>query len=144
MKVASKQGGQQVEPIRAGFMRRLMFCQARDRGSIPARLIDSSERPVVASANRDMMANCNHLWYIACMSVQITIRNVPTEVRDVLKSRAAAGGQSMQTYLLGELERIVGFPTNQELIRQIEERLEASDTSVSASEILDARDKDRK
>ena len=78
------------------------------------------------------------------MSVQITIRNVPTEVRDVLKSRAAAGGQSMQTYLLGELERIVGFPTNQELIRQIEERLEASDTSVSASEILDARDKDRK
>lgn len=78
------------------------------------------------------------------MSVQITIRNVPTKVRDVLKSRAAAGGQSMQTYLLGELERIVGFPTNQELIRQIEERLEASETSVSASEILNARDKDRK
>ena len=78
------------------------------------------------------------------MSVQITIRNVPTRVRDVLKSRAAVGGQSMQTYLLGELERIVGFPTNQELIRQIEERLEASDSKVSASEILNARDKDRK
>ena len=57
---------------------------------------------------------------------------------------SCSGGQSMQTYLLGELERIVGFPTNQELIRQIEERLEASDTIVSASEILNARDKDRK
>ena len=78
------------------------------------------------------------------MAVQITIRNVPTEVRDVLKSRAAAGGQSMQTYLLGELERIVAFPTNQELVRQIEERLEASDANVSASDILNARDKDRK
>ena len=78
------------------------------------------------------------------MPVRITIRNVPTSVRDVLKSRAAAGGQSMQSYLLEELNRIVQLPTNQELIRQIEERLEASGTDVSTGEILEALDKDRK
>ena len=78
------------------------------------------------------------------MTVQITIRNVPTDVRDVLKSRAAAGGQSMQAYLLEELNRIVELPTPQELIRQIEERLEASGTDLSTDEILEALDKDRK
>ena len=78
------------------------------------------------------------------MTVQITIRNVPTDVRDVLKSRAAAGGQSMQAYLLEELNRIAELPTPQELIRQIEERLEASGTDLSTDEILEALDKDRK
>lgn len=78
------------------------------------------------------------------MTVQITIRNVPTDVRDVLKSRAAAGGQSMQSYLLGQLKRIVELPTPQELIRQIEERLEASGTDLSTEEILEALDKERK
>ena len=78
------------------------------------------------------------------MSVQITIRNVPLEVRDLLKSRAAAQGQSMQAYLLGELEHIAEFPTNQELMRQVEERLEDSDTDMPIGAILNALDKDRK
>ena len=85
-----------------------------------------------------------HPWHDAIMTVQITIRNVPTSVRDVLKSRAAIGGQSMQSYLLEELKRIVELPTPQELIRQIEERLDASGTDVSTDEILEALDKDRK
>ena len=78
------------------------------------------------------------------MPVQITIRNVPTSVRDVLKSRAAAGGQSMQAFLLGELKRIVEFPSNQELMREAEKRLEASGTNVPLNELLHARDKDPK
>ena len=78
------------------------------------------------------------------MPVQITIRSVPLEVRDLLKSRAAAQGQSMQAYLLGELEHIAEFPTNRELMRQVEERLEDSDTDVPIGAILNALDKDRK
>lgn len=50
----------------------------------------------------------------------------------------------MQSYLLEELKRIVELPTPQELIRQIEERLDASGTDVSTDEILEALDKDRK
>ena len=78
------------------------------------------------------------------MSVQITIRNVPLGVRDLLKSRAAAQGQSMQAFLLGELERVAEFPTNQELMRQVEERLEDSNTDVPIGAILNALEKGRK
>lgn len=77
------------------------------------------------------------------MTVQITVRNVPADVRDALKSKAAAGGRSMQAYLLRELKRMAEMPTNAELMREVEERLRASGTNVPISEILRARDKDR-
>lgn len=50
----------------------------------------------------------------------------------------------MQAFLLGELERVAEFPTNQELMRQVEERLEDSDTDVPIGAILNALEKDRK
>ena len=45
------------------------------------------------------------------MSVQITIRGVPQDVRDKIAARAAAKGQSMQEYLLGELARLAAKPS---------------------------------
>ena len=41
------------------------------------------------------------------MLVTITIDDVPAEVHDRLESRAQARGQSLEEYLLGELEHIV-------------------------------------
>ena len=78
------------------------------------------------------------------MTVQITVRDVPERVRDGLKARAASRGQSMQRFLLDELEKISQLPSKEEVIRRIQERLKASGTNVPAEIILRARDKDRK
>ncbi|MCY4423427.1 MAG: hypothetical protein OXC06_10195 [Acidimicrobiaceae bacterium] len=78
------------------------------------------------------------------MPVQITIRNVPEEVRDELAARAAAKRQSMQEYLRGELERLVSFPSVEMLMREVRQRKESSDAAVTTEEILAARDADRR
>ena len=78
------------------------------------------------------------------MSVQITVRNVPEEVRDELAKRAAAQRQSMQEYLRDELDRIVSFPTNAELMRRVRERKARYGSDITPEEILEARDADRK
>lgn len=84
----------------------------------------------------------DHLCHSGCMVVQITIRNVPVKTRDALKSKAAAGGRSMQAYLLRELKRMAEMPSNAELMREVEERLKASGRSVPVSEILKYRGRD--
>ncbi|MDE2934818.1 MAG: hypothetical protein OXS47_13250 [Chloroflexota bacterium] len=78
------------------------------------------------------------------MTVKITIRNVSEEVRDRLALRAAQNRQSMQEYLLSELEQLATQPSNEELIERIRQRVEASGTRISAADILAARDADRK
>ncbi|MDE2990033.1 MAG: hypothetical protein OXU21_03055 [Chloroflexota bacterium] len=78
------------------------------------------------------------------MPVQITIRNVRDEVRNELASRAARRGQSMQEFLRGELERIASRPSNDVWVQEVRRRVAASGTRVTASEILEARDADRK
>ena len=82
--------------------------------------------------------------YFAGMTIQITIRNVPAEVRDELAVRAARRGQSMQEFLRGELERLVARPPVDELLARIKARKTMSGTRVGADEILSARDADRK
>ena len=77
------------------------------------------------------------------MPVQITIRGVPDEVRDELASRAASKGQSMQQYLRGELERIVSKPDVEAWLADAR-ALRASGPKVTADEILQHRDADRK
>ena len=89
-----------------------------------------------------MQAECWHCWHNACM-VQITIRNVSEEVRDALALRAARNRQSMQEYLLSELERMASQPTVDEWLRQVRERVEATGTHIPRSAILEARDDDR-
>lgn len=78
------------------------------------------------------------------MSVQITIRGVPEEVRDQIAARAAARGQSMQEYLRGELERLAARPSVTSWLAETRRRVEAAGTHVSAEEILAARDADRR
>ena len=74
------------------------------------------------------------------MPVQITIRNVPDEVRDELKIRAARNRQSMQQFLLSELERMAEKPnmTNKEIIERARERLKNSNSSVTSEMIVES------
>jgi plasmid stability protein len=80
----------------------------------------------------------------ASMSVQITIRDVPDDVRDELAARAALEGKSMQEFLRGELERIASSPSIAVWLAGVAERKSASGTRVSASAILRARDSGRR
>ena len=84
------------------------------------------------------------------MPVEITIEDVPEEIRDELDARAAQRGQSIQEFLLDELGRLTAGPpiksrpTNAELFKEIRKRVEESGYRVPASVILEARDADRK
>ena len=78
------------------------------------------------------------------MEVQITIKKVPEEVRDELAARAARRSQSMQAFLLGELERIVSKPSVEMLMDKAHARLAASKKRVTAVDLLRARDEGRR
>lgn len=78
------------------------------------------------------------------MAAQITIRNVPDEVRRALIARAARRGQSMQAFLRIELERMVSRPPMEELLARIRERKTLSGSRVDLDDILAARDADRR
>lgn len=77
------------------------------------------------------------------MPVQITIRNVPEEVRDELAVRAALQRQSMQEFLRGELERIASRPSVAVWLQGVRERKAVAETRVQPHRILRARDADR-
>jgi hypothetical protein len=68
----------------------------------------------------------------------ITIRDVPKPVRDSLAAKAAARGQSMQQYLLAELARLAGRPTNREILERAQERAKRLGISVTTEQILSA------
>jgi plasmid stability protein len=78
------------------------------------------------------------------MPVQITIRDVPEEVRDELAGRAAKQGKSMQEYLRAELERLADRPSVDAWLKQVSARKRASQTRVSTARILKSRDADRR
>lgn len=80
----------------------------------------------------------------AFMRVQVTIRDIPTSVRDVLAARAALRGLSMQEFLRGELERIAAKPPIDEVIASIRERKATTTSRIGAREILQHRDADRR
>lgn len=77
------------------------------------------------------------------MPAQITIRNVPDDVHEELKDRAALRGQSMQEYLRRELERIASYPSPEMLMEQIRKRKAAGGNTVSSKDILEAKYADR-
>jgi plasmid stability protein len=78
------------------------------------------------------------------MTIQITIRDVPEEVRDELASRAALQGKSMQEYLRAELERLASRPSVESWVEQVRRRKRAANKQVSAAEIVRQRDADRR
>ena len=78
------------------------------------------------------------------MAVQITIRNVPDEVRDELAVRAAAQHMSMQKYLRSELERLASRPSIDTWLGHVRRRKNVTGTRLSSEEILQHRDADRR
>ena len=82
--------------------------------------------------------------HIAAMGVQITIRNVDPEVRDILKARAARQRQSMQEYLRAELEHLASRPSIDEWLEEVRAAKTANPTYIGTEKILEARDADRK
>ena len=91
-----------------------------------------------------MLAKRWRCCHNAVMAVQITIRNVPEEVRDELAARAALKRQSMQEYLRSELERMAALPSLDTVLEEVRRRVEASDSNVTTAQILEARDADRR
>ena len=78
------------------------------------------------------------------MGVQITIRDVPEDVRDELASRAARQRKSMQEYLRQELERLATRPSVDAWLDSVRERRLAAGRRLSARKILSQRKADRR
>lgn len=78
------------------------------------------------------------------MSVAITVRDVPDEVRNELAARAARAGQSLQEYLRGMLVLAAARPPVDDVIARARARVEATGSRIDTQAILSARDADRK
>lgn len=64
------------------------------------------------------------------MSFLLQIRNVPDEQRRALKARAAARGESLNSYLLDVLSREVARPTVAEVLDRAARRTERAKASA--------------
>lgn len=69
------------------------------------------------------------------MGALLQIRNVPDEARRALKARAAARGESLNTYLLDLIGRDVARPTVGEVLDRAARR--ADRANASAVDVLD-------
>jgi antitoxin FitA len=78
------------------------------------------------------------------MSVAITVRDVPDEVRDELAARAARSGKSLQEYLRGMLIETAARPPVEDVMARARARVEATGARVDAESILAARDAERR
>jgi plasmid stability protein len=78
------------------------------------------------------------------MSVAITIRDVPDDVRDELAARAARAGKSLQEYLRGMLVESTARPRVDDVVARARNRVQATGSRVDVESILGARDADRR
>lgn len=78
------------------------------------------------------------------MSVAITVRDVPDDVRDELAARAAHAGMSLQEYLRGLLLETASRPSVGDVIARARTRVQATGVTVDAASILAALDLDRR
>jgi antitoxin FitA len=69
---------------------------------------------------------------------------VPDEIRDELAARAARSGRSLQEYLLGQLADLATRPTVEVIIARARARARAIGTTLDPSQIVVARDADRR
>ena len=70
------------------------------------------------------------------MKVQITITDVPKEVRDKLTMRAALQRLTLEEFLRREMERMVAPTSRAQLMKDIEKRLEGSQSNITGAEIV--------
>ncbi|MDE0218953.1 MAG: hypothetical protein OXJ90_06765 [Spirochaetaceae bacterium] len=78
------------------------------------------------------------------MTRSVTIRDVPAEACDELSARAAASGRSLQAYLRLKLVELAERPDPEVVLRRIAERVDRTDSTLSAASILRHRDADRR
>lgn len=78
------------------------------------------------------------------MSVAVTVRDVPDQVRDELAARAARAGMSLQEYLRRLLVESAARPAVGDLIARARARVDATGVRLDAESILAARDADRR
>ena len=80
------------------------------------------------------------------MPKQITIRRVPDEIHSAIQTRAERMGQSMQQFLLDQLELLV--PRDKlrfdEWFKRVRSRRREGGPSIEVDDILKERDIDRK
>lgn len=76
-------------------------------------------------------------------TTQLTIRHVPESVRDELAVRAARSGQSMQEYLLAEIERLVRRPSVADWAEKVRHERKGRGP-LTRRQILAHRDADRR
>ncbi|MHB1710437.1 MAG: FitA-like ribbon-helix-helix domain-containing protein [Acidimicrobiales bacterium] len=78
------------------------------------------------------------------MAVAITVRNVPSEVRDELAARAARSGRSLQEYLLNHLVQVVSQPSMDDVVSRARDRARLTGAMLDVSAILADRDAERR
>lgn len=76
--------------------------------------------------------------------VAITIRDIPSGVRDELAARAARSGQSLQEYLRTMLVAATEKPTARDVMARARARVDATGARLDAAAILGAKDADRR
>ncbi len=74
----------------------------------------------------------------------ITIRDVPEEVRDVLASRVARAGQSLQEHLRLTLIEVAARPSPREWVVEVRRRKGQTGAVFDADQILAHRDAERR
>ena len=86
------------------------------------------------------------------MAVEITIYDVPEDLRDKLAKHASIHNQSMEDFLRGELERIASTPAmttqeqiehNRKIIQRMRERVKSSGSKVTSESIVESLRRDR-
>lgn len=78
------------------------------------------------------------------MPVSVTIRDVPDGTRDELAARAARAGQSLQEYLRAQLVELARRPSPDVLWDRVQHRVLATGTRLTADQILELGDADRR
>jgi plasmid stability protein len=73
----------------------------------------------------------------------ITVRDVPSEVRDELAARAARSGRSLQEHLRAELIELARKPSVHDVLERARARTRTTSSRLAADRILDLRDADR-
>lgn len=78
------------------------------------------------------------------MPKSITIRDVPDDTTAELAARAAVTGRSLQEYLRGRLVEMARLPDPEVMLARLRARKAATGGTLSAAEILEHRDADRR
>ena len=94
------------------------------------------------SAEGKQLANDREQLQNACMPA-ITIRDVPSETRDLLAERASASGRSLQQFLRTELIRLAERPDNLAIVTRAQDRVRQTGEALTSEQILELLDAGR-